>query len=214
MIKCLKTLQKDSHYYLAVSMGADSLAALFFLKQKGFHLTAIHFNHKLRAQNDIMMDKFVELCDEYNIQNKVGIGNNLSSEADCRKARLDFYSEVAAGGTIIIAHHLNDWVENYLLNCFRGHPHHKPFEIETEFENFKIIHPFLLTRKRDFVEYLQRNNWLRFVVEDESNVVVKGSRRNWIRSVIVPEMSKQKLSLEKYAQRKIKSMMEVAIKNI
>jgi tRNA(Ile)-lysidine synthetase-like protein len=201
-------LERTNRYCIAVSMGVDSVAALLFLKCKGFDLLPLHFNHKLRKQNDEMQHRFIELCNFLNLDYRVGTGINLQTEVDCRNARLKFYGTVADQGTIITAHHLNDWVENYLLNCFRGHPHHKPFELENNFTNFTVVHPFLLTRKRDFIQYLERNHSLRFVVEDESNSLIKGSRRNWIRNSIVPEMTNHKISLEKYAKRKIYAEIE------
>jgi tRNA(Ile)-lysidine synthetase-like protein len=208
MIKIYKKLlDEKSHYFLACSMGVDSVAALFWLKSKGYNITPLHFNHNLRAQNGTMHEKFLEVCRFLNIEGKSEIGINLNTEADCRNARLNFYARATQNGTIITAHHLNDWVESYILNCFRGHPHHTPIEFESQFENFKIIHPFLQTRKKDFRQFLERNNYLRFVVEDQSNFTTKGSRRNWVRNVIIPEMTKQKFSLEKYAKRKINKII-------
>jgi tRNA(Ile)-lysidine synthetase-like protein len=208
MIKVIKSiLPKNQQYYLAVSMGVDSVAALFWLRSKGYKITPLHFNHNLRPQNYTMQERFFDLCNDFNFNGKSDVGLNLITEADCRKARLDFYAREAAGSTIITAHHLNDWVENYLLNCFRGHPNHIPIPLESNFNNFNLIHPFLLSKKSDFKQYLERNGWLKYVVEDESNNVVKGSRRNWVRNAIIPEMERQKLSLENYAKRKINSLI-------
>jgi len=209
MIKVIKSiLPKDQHYYVAVSMGVDSVAALFWLRSKGYSITPLHFNHNLRAQNGTMHERFFDLCKDFNFNGKSDIGLDLTTESDCRNARLSFYAKEAAGGTIITAHHLNDWVENYLLNCLRGHPNHTPIPLKSKFDNFNLIHPFLLSKKIDFKQYLERNGWLKYVVEDESNNVVKGSRRNWVRNAIIPEMTKQKLSLEKYAKRKIGRLLK------
>ena len=121
----------------------------------------------------------------------------------------NFYKEVVEyDGVILTAHHLNDCVESYLLNCFRGKPTHNFFELVSEFPDYKIAHPFLISRKKDFSQYVERNNYSRFIVEDETNTVVKGSRRNWIRNTIVPEMNSQKLSLEKYCLERIEDMIE------
>lgn len=210
MIKVIKQiLPKDRQYHLAVSMGVDSVAALFWLKWKGYKVTPIHFNHNLRAQNGVMHDKFLALCNKLGIEGKSEIwAKGVGTEAECREARLDFYSRVAKNGTIITAHHLNDWIESYLLNCLRGHPAKRPFELESKFPNFTVIHPFLPSRKEDFKEFLDRNGWTEWVVQDESNSVVRGSRRNWLRCAIIPEMARQRLSLEKYAKRRI-SKLEV-----
>ena len=207
MIKIIKEIcPKDKEYRFAVSTGVDSVAAYFWMRGKGYNVTPIHFNHKLREQNDLMEKKYIELCKATNVTPIVGSGKYLVSENDCRQARLDFYR--GYGETILTAHHLDDWVESYILNCFRGHPNHDPFNLVSDFEAFQIVHPFLLCNKNDLVQYAERNNLMRFVVADETNSVVKGSRRNWIRNNIVPEMKNQKLSLEKYAKRKIQSMID------
>jgi tRNA(Ile)-lysidine synthetase-like protein len=210
MIKIIKhILPKDRHYHVAVSMGTDSVAALFWLRGKGYKITPLHFNHNLRAQNGTMQERFLALCDKLGIEGKTEIGFNLKTEADCRNARLNFYSNAAKNGTIITAHHLNDWVESYLMNCLRGHPNKHPFDLESKFPDFTVVHPFLLTRKQDFKQFIERNGWSEWVVEDESNKTIKGSRRNWIRNFVLPEMTRQKLSLEKYAKRKISKLAEM-----
>ncbi len=204
MIKVIKQiLPKDRIYYVAVSMGADSVAALLWMHWKGYKALPLHFNHGLRPQNNAMQRRFTELCVDFGLDGRIGQGEGLSTEAECRAARLDFYSREAAGGHVVTAHHLDDWVESYLLNCFRGHPNHEPFELESTFPEFSVVHPFLLTRKKDFLQFLERNNYLKYVVQDETNGVVKGSRRNWVRRSILPEMEKHELSLEKYARRRI-----------
>jgi len=210
MIKIIKEVAPlDKPCYFAVSMGVDSVSAYLWMVNKGYKVTPIHFNHGLRVQNDLMEAKFVELCEATNKKPIIGNGKNLSTEADCRQARLNFYKEVVEyDGVILTAHHLNDCVESYLLNCFRGKPTHNFFELVSEFPDYKIAHPFLISRKKDFSQYIERNNYSRFIVEDETNNVVKGSRRNWIRNTIVPEMNSQKLSLEKYCLERIENMIE------
>lgn len=205
MIKIIKQLlPKDSHYHVAVSMGVDSVAALLWLRWKGYSFTPLHFNHNLRAQNGTMQERFLELCGFLGTEGKTEIWRKgFGTESECRDARLDFYSRAAKGGTIITAHHLDDWIESYLLNCLRGHPNKHPFNLQSKFPDFTVIHPFLLSRKRDFKQFLERNDWMKWVVEDQSNAVIKGSRRNWIRCNIIPEMTRQRLSLEKYAKRRV-----------
>jgi tRNA(Ile)-lysidine synthetase-like protein len=207
MIKLNKIISKDRQYHFAVSMGVDSVAAYHWMISKGYNVIPVHFNHKIRPQNDLMEQKFYELCKDSKYI--VGCGKDLKTESECRKARIDFFNKTGQDysrflrANFITAHHLNDWVESYLLNCFRGKPDHVPFNLTSDFENFTIIHPFLASRKRDFFQYAQRNDLLKFIVEDETNNINKGSRRNWIRNNIVPEMKKEKLSLEKFALRKI-----------
>ena len=216
MIKFIKVFPKNEKFFLSLSMGVDSVAAFHYLLSKEYKFVPVHFNHNLRSQNDIMEKKFFDLCKKFNINGKAGskLGFNYGvciTEADCRNARLNFYKSL--GGNIVTAHHLNDWVESYLLNCLRGKPHHKPFELISEFSEFKIIHPFLLSRKKDFFEYVSRNGLKEFVEEDETNFLVKGSRRNWVRNKLIPDMKDQKLSLEKYALREIKKEIDKGLKS-
>lgn len=212
MIEVVKQiLPKEGKYHLAVSMGADSVAALFWMRWKGYDVTPLHFNHNLRAQNGIMHERFHRLCEKLGLEGRSDVWvRGVGTEAECREARLDFYSRVAKDCDVVTAHHLDDWIESYLMNCFRGHPNHRPFELESRFPDFRVLHPFLPTRKTDFQEFLDRNGWAEWVVRDESNSSTSGSRRNWIRHNIVPEMAAQKLSLEKYARRRIRRLVEGA----
>lgn len=251
MIKIIKQLvDKDCPYLFSLSMGVDSVAAFLWMKSKGYNVIPIHFNHGLREQNELMENQFYLLCSELKLQlaplssseishplivpQKGFVEKNTTkarTESELRDIRLNFYQRACNWikthydfdkiPTIITAHHLNDYVENYLLNCFRGHPTHTPIEFVSKFDppeddnpdlfntSYKIIHPFLLTRKDDFRQFLERNNYMKYVVEDETNKVTKGSRRNWIRNVIVPEMVNNKLSLEKFAKRKIESRLKL-----
>ena len=208
MIKIIKSLlKKEETPHLAVSMGADSVAALFWLRWKGYRVVPVHFNHNLRTENYVMHERFRLLCEKLGMEGRSEVwAKGMGTEAECRDARLDFYSRVASGGVVLTAHHLDDWIENYLLNCFRGHPNHRPFEFESRFPNFRIVHPFLPSRKRDFVQFLERNGWMDWVVEDRTNEIVRGSRRNWIRKIILPEMTANRVGLGKFARRRIRKM--------
>lgn len=210
MIKIIKNLiDKNEKHYFAVSMGVDSVAAYFWMKSKDYRVQPVHFNHKLRQQNDLMEEKFIELCKSTNEEPIVGHGINLKLENDCRIARIAFYESIIdKNNYIVTAHHINDWVENYLLNCFRGHPNHNPFELKSNFIKFSILHPFLLSRKKDFMQFAERNDLKKFIVQDKTNFQTQGSRRNWLRNKIIPEMKENKLGLEKFAEKKIKNQIK------
>jgi tRNA(Ile)-lysidine synthase len=208
VIKLIKELlpSKQTPVYVSVSMGLDSVAAYHFLKMKKYNVIPIHFNHNLRKQNYVMEFKFRELF----ANSRVVIGlaaPKLKTEAECRSARLDFYrDEITNNAIIITGHHLDDYVESYLMNCFRGHPTHTPINLCSDFPTFKIVHPFLLTEKKDFEEFVNSNTFKYlqdYIEHDESNDIIKGSQRNWLRHVIVPEMKKQSVSVKKYCRELI-----------
>lgn len=206
-------LSKEQTYHVAVSMGTDSLAALFWMVCEGFNVKPIHVNHSLRPQNDEMQDAFIRMCDAWGLDGVTETVSCDGSEGGCREKRIEVFSRVADGGTVITAHHLNDWVESYLMNCLRGKPHARPFEVTTDFGGFSIMHPFLLTKKLDFVQYLDRNGMLKFFVEDETNQTTKGSRRNWVRNELISILKTQEISLDKYAKRCIGDLYDEHMKN-
>lgn len=209
MIKAIKSLiDKSEGLYVATSMGSDSVACLHWMLRKRYRLKAIHYNHKMRPQNDEMEKKFQDFCNDFKVEGICGFGSNLKTEQECRAARINFFSQQAELKKVVTAHHLNDWVEGYILNCFRGKNEHDPIPLLSSFKNFEIVHPFLLTRKKDFEQYVDRNKLNHYIVEDETNTILKGSRRNWIRHKIIPEMEKNQLSLEKFAKRKIGTLAQ------
>lgn len=213
MIKLIKQLiNKENPLYVATSMGIDSLASLHWLRWKGYKVIAVHFNHKIRKQNDEMEKNFKKFCRDFNIEGLCGYGGNLKTESDCRRARIEFYSTIfVKKQTIVTAHHLNDWIESYLLNCFRGKPGHEPIPFKSRFSNHEIVHPFLLTKKKDFQQYVDRNGLRHYIIEDETNLILKGSRRNWIRQTIVPEMLRNQISLERFAKKRIEMLVQEVI---
>lgn len=186
----------------AVSGGLDSICASHIMR---FRIDAIyHFNHKLRPQNDAMarsVERYakvlgISLISEEN-------RSTLQTEAEFRHARLNAIFSNRQNVELYTAHHLDDAVESYLLNCFRGHPEYIPIPKETDFGNGnKIIHEFLTKDKKYFQDYALRKGLLEYVVEDETNVLTKGSRRNWIRNSLIPEIESQKIGLRKIVKKK------------
>lgn len=234
MINLDKTyLRKDVRYLLAMSMGVDSVAAFMYLMDKGYNVYPIHFNHKLRDRNDIMEERYRELCAALQIDPIVGRGcfDDDATEADFREARFRFFGVTVSNilgdwvsndyPCLITAHHLNDWVESYLMNCLRGHPDHAPFKTvdyrslyDDDSSYYRVIHPFLASKKSDLVEYAERNfiagqRGIGWVVNDDSNNGVKRSRRNWIRNILIPLLSGVDINLEKFALRKVISEQEI-----
>lgn len=108
---------------LAISGGVDSMVLLDIFADDSEAVVA-HFNHGTRASADDDT-KFVEQAARaYGIPFYLGsakLGADVS-EADARKARYDFLSQVAkkVDGKIYTAHHINDLVETVAINIMRG----------------------------------------------------------------------------------------------
>lgn len=187
--------------YMAISGGVDSIAAAFVARKKFGIERAYHFNHGLRSQNDEMEEKVKDFCKKFHFDLVVKRGSNLKTEAECREARIHGFFE-AVGGNLITAHHLDDCVESYLLNCFRGHSEFLPIPLVSDFRAGKIFHPFLAVQKKDFLKIARQNNLMRYLVEDETNNIVKGSRRNFIRKEIVPLLEAYELGIKKIVHKR------------
>jgi tRNA(Ile)-lysidine synthase TilS/MesJ len=80
------------------------------------------------------------------------------------------------------------------MNCFKGHPDYLPIPVKTEFENFTIIRPFILTMKESMKNYIVENDLNRWVVEDETNKD-ESYRRNWIRQTLLPQINENGYNL-------------------
>lgn len=215
---------KNTPLGIAVSMGVDSVAAYLDLLSQGYNVFPIHYNHNLRPQNHEMQKQFVAFLKQLSIDLNIKIDGRTNvleqnsfcdlSEAECREKRLNYFRDVCVVDKIefiVTAHHLDDCVESYLLNCFRGKPDYQPIKLISDFVTYKILHPFLLTEKSDLqhhLEWCDRGKYKKFVVADETNSINKGSRRNWIRNVIVPELASQQISLKKFCRERIQQQVE------
>ena len=201
--------QDEDNIVLLCSSGIDSIAAShYFLTtfRSRYRISLLHFNHNLRDQNNTMAASFEAFAKTtavpYTIKH---LECDNSTEGACRRARLE-YLETYSNTTFITAHHLDDCVESYLLNCIRGKEGFLPIPFHTILENsnnVSINRPFLFSRKRDFSEYVTENNLLQYVVEDETNTQTKGSRRNLLRNKIIPLLEEEAVGLSTIVKKKM-----------
>lgn len=195
------------------SGGVDSVAALHYFFKKNisnYRVNGYHFNHKLRPQNDLMAEKVAELCKHFNIPLLYSKATKpLKTEDECRKARFEPLKNYR-DSIIITGHHLNDCVESYLLNCFRGHQGYLPIPFYTQLKEEKdifISHPFLLTQKEKLKQYCIKHNLMQYVEEDDTNSSIVGSRRNLLRNQIIPILEEEKFGLEKIVKKIIEKRL-------
>ena len=117
---------------VAVSGGRDSIALLHWLHARGFEkLIAIHLDHRLRAESGEDSAFVKKFADSLGIECITGTtdvtslagGERLSIETAARRARHEFFAQVAIGRAcprIFLAHHADDQVETFLHNLLRG----------------------------------------------------------------------------------------------
>jgi len=209
-----------SSIVILCSMGVDSVAATHFLNKTlkknprllGFpdefdNIRTWHFNHNLRPQNDLMQESYLKFNEKlekikYSFVYKLKCASD--TEDDFRKERLKIIKDNNNSNTMFItAHHLDDATESYMLNVLRGKEGFLPIPFITNVGNSLIVHPFIFSKKSDFIQYAERNDILKFVVEDETNLITKGSRRNFIRNDILPLIKEQNMGLDTIVKKKM-----------
>jgi len=208
-INCKKELISNS-VWISCSGGVDSIAvAHYVLKKLKREVFLFHCNHRLRPQNDEMEESVRKFAADYKIPlevwdlgSMVDVEQPNGVEALCRKLRLEGLKAVARSSRVIFAHHLNDCVESYLMNCFNGKPEYCPIPIKTNFDGTLVVRPFLLTPKKSFEDYADYNNLNDYVIADETNGNTE-YRRNWVRNRALPIIGEHYPGLEKVAFKRM-----------
>ncbi|MDR0858461.1 MAG: tRNA lysidine(34) synthetase TilS [Oscillospiraceae bacterium] len=163
---------------LGLSGGADSMCLLDVLlrlgRERGFTVTALHYNHKLRGEASDSDERFAAgYCAERGIELISGSAPPLErvTEDALRTLRYEFF---AASGfsRIALAHHADDNAENYLMRL-KGIPPTRG----------SFVRPLLCVTRAEIVRYNEKY----FVpnIEDESNADTVYTR-NRVRSEIMP----------------------------
>lgn len=214
-------IEKINHHtnvILAISGGVDSMFLLDFYKSKfKGKFIVCHFNHKIRNESDIEQDFIEKYCLDNNIEYYVDYGKDLNSDNMEHKASLqrwDFFERISKENNInviVTAHHLNDKIENFLLQMMRGVPVESIImKEETEKNNFIRFKPFLTIEKDLIYYHAKRLNLTWF--EDESNKDIHHDR-NFIRNVILPQMMERR-NVTKTIPKTINSIENLLINNL
>jgi len=202
---------QQSPIVLLCSSGVDSIAASHYFVSKfksSRNISLLHFNHNLREQNATMMHSFITFAIISNATSYIKtLDCSDGTEDSCRQARVE-HLKTYKNTIFITAHHLDDCVESYLLNCIRGKEGFLPIPFKTEIETNTIIRPFLFSQKKDLIEYAHKNNLMQFVTEDETNTQVKGSRRNLLRNKIIPLLEEEKVGLTTIVRKKMTERLQ------
>ena len=181
----------------AVSGGADSMAllwAMYLLKDKlHIHLSAAHFNHRLRGSESDRDEAFVaDFCKGYGIGFVSGSGNVVAGakglEAAAREARYAFLRSLP--GKIATAHTASDNAETVLLHLVRGTGLKGLGGVMPV--NGNVIRPMLSVTREEVLAFLEEYS-IPFV-QDSSNEK-DDFLRNRLRHHIVPQLKMENPSL-------------------
>ena len=190
-----KMTTPGDHVIVGVSGGADSVCLLFLLhclkEELGITLSAVHVNHRLRAEADGEAGFVADLCGQWQIPCHVEEVDvtafaqemGLCTEEAARRLRYEVYERLCRDEhtKIALAHHENDQAETVLFHLFRGSSIRGMTGILPVRDCF--IRP-LLTRSREEIEAFLKEKQLSFVT-DQSNFDTTYAR-NRIRHEILP----------------------------
>ena len=191
---------------IALSGGPDSMAALSFLNNGKRSINAVYFNHGTTHAEKA--ESFVTAyCRDNFIPLKVGkIQNskppNKSKEEHWRDERYTFFTTHTSNNPIpiIMGHHLDDAVEWWIFSSLHGESKLIPYYNQAT----NVIRPFLLTSKKELIDWLERKNVP--YVTDPSNKS-DDYMRNYIRNNIVPHASHVNPGLQKVICKKYNQLL-------
>ena len=117
-------LVKNRLYILAVSGGPDSIFLLEKMRYEGYNLVVAHVNYKKRKSSDYdeklvrnYCQKYSLPCEVYQFQgSEYNFIRNFQDKA--RQVRYNFFQKLTdkyQTKYIVVAHHLDDHLETYLL---------------------------------------------------------------------------------------------------
>lgn len=163
---------------IAFSGGVDSLAVAHFLKRGKHDVTLLHFNHGCEYSDEIER-QCRDRAKMLDLPILIGINDALpvkgKSLEDCwRRARYKFLRSFS--DKFITCHHLDDAAETFVWSSLHGEGKMIPVEDD------KVLRPFLLTEKSQFIDYANKNKLT--PVRDEYNFD-KSLTRNYIRANIM-----------------------------
>lgn len=192
---------------IGVSGGIDSMVGLDFLTRVPCrHIIAVHVNHGTEHANKAA--EFVkDQCEKYNVEfycNAEHRRVNLFSanrEARWREMRYEIFDHFCATRDVplITMHHLDDCLETWLFSTLNGKAKTIPYERR------KVIRPFLLTKRKDIVDYATRHGVE--YIDDPSNEDCS-YMRNQIRHNIVPEVLKVNPGIHKMISKIVEDRYE------
>lgn len=190
--KIKKYALEQKTFLCAVSGGLDSMALLQVLLRlnRNNNIKVLHYHHGSAPDDPIQnqyRDKTFSLVQKFCEKNHLKFfseksSRTLSSEAEMRNARLQFFGKYKTTDTVLLtAHHEDDVFETRLLKMIRG-TGSEGLSAFSEY-NGEVFRPFYEIKKAQLMDYVSELNlkeghdWL----EDPSN---KNDfyLRNWLRN--------------------------------
>ena len=186
-------LSRDEVTGVGVSGGIDSMALLFLLKESGYPVRALHYEHGIRGEASRADAEFVRrFCSRHNIPFVMGSGDvpgfakahKIGLEAAARRMRYEFF-ENAGEARIATAHHMDDNAESVIMNITRGCGIIGLAGISIR--SGIVVRPFLCVRRSEIEEYARQHSIPH--VTDMTNFDTRYTR-NRTRHLVMKELAK------------------------
>ena len=195
-IKKNNLFDNSHNLLLAYSAGVDSSVLFNLLLNCKYKFSVAHCNYKLRGQHSDNDQRFIiEKAKIHKVKyhtrefdiSKINFKKSQSVQMKCRQLRYKWFNELSKKygyDFILTAHHLNDSIETFFINIFRGTGIEGLTGIPIKRDKF--IRPLLFATKNSILEYAKKNDV--HYREDKSNES-KNYKRNKIRSDLIPIIS-------------------------
>ncbi|MDI9540016.1 MAG: tRNA lysidine(34) synthetase TilS [Bacillota bacterium] len=200
-------LEKEKKYLVAVSGGSDSMMLLSLCVKQGYDIVVAHVNYKLRKSadrdekivSDFCKKHQLSLYSDYPVYDK-----KENFQVWARETRYNFFKEIynlEKCDSLLLAHHLDDSLENYLMSKERNSESwYYGIKAETFHHGMKILRPLIKLRKKEIEQYCLDNK-----IEygfDETNLSYQYTR-NRIRYEQLEKMTDEEiLELQKEIEKK------------
>ncbi len=199
---------------LTVSGGLDSVVMAALFSQSNFNFSIAHCNFQLRSKESDADERFVKsLAKKYRVSfftqkfttELFAKENKFSIQEAARILRYDWFSHIRTKNNLSLiatAHHLDDNIETFFINLFRGTGISGLAGIQPISED--VVRPILFATRKE-IEVFAKENKLKYR-EDSSNAT-DDYLRNKIRHHLTPVLKKLNPAFEKIMARTIHNLL-------
>lgn len=206
-MKILGSIPK-THFHVACSGGSDSMILVDFLRKypkNKFDL--LYFNHGTECcdEAEAFIRKFSEETDIELHVGKISRERNPSesNEEYWRNERYAFLKKFS-DEPILMAHHLNDVIETWIMTSMTGDPKIIPYHNP----KYNIFRPLLCVPKSEIEAWTERHQVAHVYDRSNSDITIK---RNYIRHKMVSDVYRISPGIEKIMIKKIMKNFEETV---
>ena len=216
-IKKNKLFDNSHNLLLAYSAGVDSSVLFNLLLSCKYKFSVAHCNYKLRGQYSDCDERFIIKkakinkvkyhTKEFDIS-KINFKKSQSVQMKCRQLRYEWFNKLSKKyeyDFVLTAHHLNDSIETFFINLFRGTGIEGLAGIPIKRDKF--IRPLLFATKNSILEYAKKNDIEYRLDKSNEN---KSYKRNKIRADLIPIISNISENYEEIFYKSFKNLKNLS----